>query len=83
MQTIKINTTATTYGVAFGIMDGNFLGAVGPDKKNPGKWGGHIDNNGLFAGCFNRTFAEAVEYISDAIENHFAAFGLNVEFVNA
>lgn len=83
MQTIKVSTTATAYGVAFGIMDGNFLGAVGPDKKNPGKWGGHIDNNGLFAGCFNRSFAEAVEYISDAIENHFAAFGLNVEFVNA
>lgn len=83
MQTIRVNTTATTYGIAFGIQDGNFLGAVGPDKKHPGKWGGHIDNNGLFAGCFNRTFAEAVEYISDAIENHFAALGLNVEFVNA
>ena len=83
MQTIRINSTATTYGVAFSVKDGNFLGSVGADKKNPGKWAGRINNGGLFAGCFNRSFAEAVEYISDAIENHFAQFGLNVEFVNA
>ena len=33
--------------------------------------------------CNNCTFPDAVEFISGAIENHFAAFGLNVEFVNA
>lgn len=83
MQTIKVNSTATTYGVAFSVKDGNFLGAVGPDKKNPGRWAGRINKGGLFVECFNRTFADAVEYISDAIENLFATFGLNVEFVNA
>lgn len=37
-----------------------------------------------FASANNlRTFPDAVEFISDAITNHFAAFGLNVEFANA
>lgn len=35
MQTIKVNSTATTYGVAFSVKDGNFLGAVGPIRKTP------------------------------------------------
>lgn len=28
-------------------------------------------------------YPDAVEYIGDAIATHFAAFGMNVEFVNA
>lgn len=80
MQTIKINTTATTYGVAFGVQDGNFIAAVGKDMHNPGKWAG---GNHRIGACNNCTFAEAIEKVSDYITNHFAAFGLNVEFVNA
>lgn len=80
MQTIKVNSTATTYGVAFSVQGGNFLAAVGTDFYNKGRYAGQFSP---FASCNNKTFAEAVEFISDAICNHFAQFGLNVEFVNA
>lgn len=80
MQTIKVNTSKTEYGVAFSVQGGNFLAAVGTDFYNKGRYAGQFSP---FASCNNCTFAEAVEFISDAIENHFAALGLNVEFVNA
>lgn len=80
MQTIKVNTSKTEYGVAFNVEGGNFLAAVGTDFYNKGKYAGQFSP---FASCNNKGFAEAVEFISDAIENHFAAFGLGVEFVNA
>lgn len=80
MQTIKVNTNKTEYGVAFSIQDGNFLAAVGNDFYNKGRYAGKF---GSYGSCNNCTFADAVEFISDAIVNHFAAFGLNVEFVNA
>lgn len=80
MQTIKVNTNKTEYGVAFSVDGGNFLAAVGNDFYNKGRYAGQFSP---FASCNNKGFADAVEFISDAIENHFAAFGLNVEFVNA
>lgn len=80
MQTIKVNTNKTEYGVAFSVQGGNFLAAVGTDFHNKGRYAGQFSP---FASCNNKTFADAVEFISDAIENHFAAFGLNVEFINA
>ena len=53
----------------------------GSDFCNPGKYSARF---GVYASGGNiATFADAVEFISDAIESHFAAFGLNVEFVNA
>lgn len=80
MQTIKVNTSKTEYGVAFSVEGGNFLAAVGNDFHNTGRFAGQFSP---FASCNNKSFADAVEFISDAIESHFAAFGLTVEFVNA
>lgn len=80
MQTIKVNTSKTEYGVAFSVDGGNFLAAVGNDFHDKGRYAGQFSP---FASCNNKGFADAVEFISDAIESHFAAFGLNVEFVNA
>lgn len=80
MQTIKVNTSKTEYGVAFSVQGGNFLAAVGTDFYNKGRYAGQFSP---FASCNNKGFADAVEFISDAIENHFAALGLNVEFINA
>lgn len=80
MQTVRVNTSKTEYGVSFSIDGGNFLAAVGTDFQNKGRFSGQFSP---FASCNNKGFADAVEFISDAIENHFAAFGLNVEFVNA
>lgn len=79
MQTIKVESIATTYGVAFSVKDGNFLASVGPDSYNPGRW---ATGNPTFGACNNCTFADAVEFISDAVCNHFAAYGLNVEFIH-
>ena len=80
MQTIKVNTIKTEYGVAFSVDGGNFLASVGNDFYNKGRFAGQFSP---FASCNNKGFADAVEFIGDAIESHFAAFGLNVEFVNA
>lgn len=80
MQTIKVNTSKTEYGIAFSIDGGNFLAAVGYDFQNKGRYAGVFQS---FASCNNKGFADAVEFISDAIDSHFAAYGLNVEFVNA
>lgn len=80
MQTIKVNIGKTEYGVAFAVQGGNFLAAIGADFHNKGRYAGQFSP---FASCNNKTFADAVEFIGDAICNHFAQFGLNVEFVNA
>jgi hypothetical protein len=79
MQTIKVNTT-TKDGNAFFSIDGKDIARTYSDWYNKGRFAGQF---GPFASCNNKGFADAVEFISDAIENHFAAFGLNVEFVNA
>lgn len=78
MQTIKVNIEKTANGYEFTTG----FKAIATIRK---------DKNGTFWARFQvyasannlRTFADAVEFISDAIENHFDAFGLNVEFVNA
>ena len=80
VQTIKVNTSKTEYGVAFSVKGGNFLAAIGADFHNKGRYAGQFSP---FASCSNKTFPDAVEFICDAICNHFAQFGLNVEFVNA
>lgn len=79
-QTIKVTTSKTEYGVAFSVKGGNFLAAIGKDFNNKGRYAGQF---GPYGSCNNCTFAEAVEKVSNYIENHFASFGLNVEFVNA
>lgn len=78
MQTIKINIEPTQSGCEFST--GHKV--IATIRK---------DTNGTFWALFQafasanniRTFADAVEFISDAISNHFAGFGLDVEFTNA
>lgn len=81
MQTIKVSTSTTVNNSVVKFMiNGVCIAHIGKDGKNTGRYAGRIDHAGVFAGCHNRTFPDAVEFISDAIERHFAAFGLNVEF---
>lgn len=83
MQTIKVNTRTSANGsVTMFTINGVCVAHVGTDLYNVGRYAGRVNHAGG-AVCNNSTFADAVEFISDAIENHFAAFGLNVEFVNA
>ncbi len=82
MQTIKVTlpaATAATDTICYQI-DGTTIATVSPDPFHKGKYCG---NFGAFGCCDNKGAADACEFISDAIYNHFAAFGLNVEFANA
>ncbi len=56
MQTIKVTTGKTEYGVAFAVQGGNFLAAIGTDFHNKGRYAGQFSP---FASCNNSTFAEA------------------------
>lgn len=80
MQTIKVNTNSLPWGCNFTI-NGKEIAGIGSDFCNPGKYSARF---GVYASGSNiATFADAVEFIGDAIESHFASLGLNVEFVNA
>ncbi len=80
MQTIKVNTISRPWGCDFTI-NGKEIAGIGSDFCNPGKYSARF---GVYASGNNiATFPDAVEFIGDAICNHFAQFGLNVEFVNA
>lgn len=80
MQTIKVNINSLPWGCYFTI-NGKEIAAIGSDFCNPGKYSARF---GVYASGGNiATFPEAVEFISDAITAHFAAFGLKVEFAYA
>ena len=80
MQTIRINTISRPWGCDFAI-NGKEIAGIGSDFLNPSKYSARF---GVYASGNNiATFADAVEFIGDAICSHFAQFGLNVEFVNA
>ena len=84
MQTIKVKINPLPWGCYFTI-NGKEIAAIGSDFCNPGKYSarfGAYKSGGNIAGNI-ATFMDAVEFISDAITAHFAAFGLNVKFVNA
>ena len=82
MQTIKVTlpaATAATDTIRYQI-DGTTIATVSPDMFNKGKYCG---NFGAFGCCSNVSAPDACEFVCTVIENHFAAFGLNVEFINA
>ena len=80
MQTIRVNINSLHWGCNFTI-NGKEIAEIGSDFCNPGKYSARF---GVYASGGNiASFADAVEFISDAIVNHFAAFGLNIEFINA
>ena len=83
MQTIKVNTRTNANGsVTMFTINGTCIAHVGTDLYNVGRYAGRVNQTGG-AVCNNKTFAEAVEFIGDAIDRLFASLGLNVEFVNA
>ncbi|MBD5302397.1 MAG: hypothetical protein HDS16_05315 [Bacteroides sp.] len=77
MQTIKVTSTRNEYQDVIFAIDGSEIATVSRDVWNPGKYRARF---GIHRFINNARFVDAVEYISDAICNHFAAFGLNVEF---
>lgn len=75
MQTIKINIEPTQNGCEFST---GYKAIARIRKDTDGTFWARFQ---AFATANNlRSFADAVEFISDAICNHFAAFGLDVEF---
>lgn len=82
MQTIKVtlpSATAATDTINFQI-GGTIIATVNPDVFNKGRYCG---NFGAFGRCNNVDAPTACEFVCDAIVNHFAAYGLNVEFAYA
>ena len=80
MQTIKVNINSLPWGYNFTI-NGKEIAGIGSDFCNPGKYSARF---GVYASGGNiATFADAVKLITGAITAPFAAFGLNVEFINA
>lgn len=85
MQTIKVTSkehTATdgkTRYTAF-IIGNTLIATVGPDLRNKGRYQASC---GVLGCCNNACALDAYEFAGSVIEGHFAAFGLNVEFVNA
>lgn len=78
MQTIKVTTTTKGNETVFAI-DTFTIGKVCPDAKHPGRYQGNYKN---FDTISNARYADAVEYIGNAIEEYFRVnLGLNVEFV--
>lgn len=82
MQTIKVTlpaAVAATETIRYQI-DGVTIATVSPDAFNKGRYCGEF---GALGSCNNADISAACDFISSAIYNHFAAFGLNVEFDNA
>lgn len=82
MQTIKVNVKIPSPLFMKFMVDGVCVAHVGPEWHNAGRYAGRINQTGG-AACNNKTFADAVEFIGDALCSLFASLGLNVEFINA
>lgn len=80
MQTIKVTIKTEDNITGFYAACKRPFAHVSPDFYHKGKFAGYY---GVWASCDNKTFADAIEFIGNEIERYFAAFGLNVEFVNA
>ena len=75
MQTIIVTVKQQGENAALQI-DDKVIATVSKDF-NKGRYCGSF---GVFGCCNNSRYPDAVEFISGCIENHFAKFGLNVEF---
>lgn len=76
MQTIKVNVKREKENVLF-LINGKQIANIGKDFFNKGRYSGGF---GGFGSCNNLRFPEALEFISDCIEKHFAKFNLSVNF---
>lgn len=78
MQTIKINIEQAANGYEF-TTGHKAIATISQDKR-----GAYSARFQMYATANNmRTLPDAVEFISDAITNHFDGLGLDVEFVAA
>lgn len=78
MQTIKINIEQTANGYEF-TTGHKAIATISQDRR-----GAYSARFQVYANANNlRTLPDAVEFISDAISNHFDRLGLDVEFVAA
>lgn len=58
-------------------IDSKVIATISKDSFNKGRY---CASFGPFGCCNNSRYPEALEYITDCIERHFAKFGLNVTF---
>lgn len=79
MQTITVTVRQQGGNTALQI-GSKVIATIGKDRNNIGRYSASF-MSGQFGCCDNHTYPEAVEFISGAIERHFADFGLNVKFV--
>lgn len=78
---IEVKTENRTDGktvTEFYINGVKHIASVINDFNNIGKYSGYC---GTLGACNNVTYPEAIEFVSDCIERHFAEFGINIEFV--
>ena len=76
MQTIIVTVNQQGEKTVLQI-DSKVIATISKDSFNNGRYCGSF---GAFGCCNNRRYPDAVEFILRCIENHFAQFGLNVEF---
>lgn len=76
MQTVIVTVNQQGEKTALQI-DGKVIATIGKDRYNKGCYSGSF---GPFGCCNGSSYPEALEFISDCVERHFASFGLNVEF---
>lgn len=80
MQTIKVNTKTDNISTVFEVNGKQ----IAETWKQNGTQYSDVLRDMHPHGCrqdIHTTFADAIEFIGDCICNHFAKFGLNVEFV--
>lgn len=76
MQTIIVTINQQGEKTALQI-DSKVIATIKKDSTNKGRYSASF---GPFGCCNNSRYPDAVEYITDCIERHFACFGLNVVF---
>lgn len=76
MQTIIVTVNRQGERTALQIED-KVIATITKDGLNEGRYSASF---GVFGGCSNVGYPEAVEFITDCIERHFENFGLNVKF---
>lgn len=75
--TLKIEVTTENNVTRFDATNGKKMAVIMADSFN----GGFCAYCGTFGSCSGKTYPEAVEFVSDCIERHFAEYGINVDFL--
>lgn len=75
MQTIIVTVNRQGEETALQI-DEKVIATITKDFFNKGRYSASF---GVFGGCNNSRYPDALEFITDCIERHFESFGLNVK----